>query len=63
MVLSYQLKTIQNLTVGYPEIGDVILFDGTYYELDNVRQSQLIGGSPEIYNKETDSFEDAKKSN
>lgn len=53
-------EAIQNLTVGYPEIGDVILFDGAYYELDNVRQSQLIGGSPEIYNKETDSFEDAR---
>lgn len=51
---------IQNSQFGYPEIGDVILFDGSYYEIDNVRQSQLIGGSPEIYNKETNTFEDAR---
>jgi len=53
-------EAIQNLTVGYPEIGDVILFDGTYYEIDNVRESQLIGGSPEIYDKQTNSFNDAR---
>ena len=53
-------EAIQNLTVGYPEIGDVILFDGVYYELDNVRQSALIGGQPQIYNKETDTFEDTR---
>ena len=51
---------IQNSEFGYPEIGDVILFDGSYYEIDNVRTSQLIGGSPEIYNKETGEFEDAR---
>lgn len=53
-------EAIQNLTVGYPEIGDVILFDGTYFEIDNVRESKLVGGSPEIYNKEDDSFDDAR---
>ena len=51
---------IQNEQFGYPEIGDVILFDGAYYEIDNVRQSQLIGGSPEIYDKESGEFEDAR---
>jgi hypothetical protein len=51
---------IQNEEYGYPEIGDVILFDGAYYEIDNVRQSQLIGGSPEIYDQESGSFEDAR---
>lgn len=51
---------IQNEQFGYPEIGDVLLFDGAYYEIDNVRQSQLIGGSPQIYNKETEEFEDAR---
>jgi len=51
---------IQNSQYGYPEIGDVILFDGSYYEIDNVRTSQLIGGSTEIYNKETNTFEDAR---
>ncbi len=53
-------EAIQNLTVGYPEIGDVVLFDGIYYELDNVRQSALIGGQPQIYNKETNTFEDSR---
>lgn len=53
-------EAIQNLTVGYPEIGDVILFDGIYYELDNVRENALIGGQPQIYDKETNAFEDAK---
>ena len=51
---------IQNEDYGYPEIGDVILFDGSYYEIDNVRQSQLIGGSPEIYDQESGSFDDAR---
>ena len=51
---------IQNEQFGYPEIGDVILFDGAYYEIDNVRQSQLIGGSPEIYDKESGEFEDTR---
>ena len=41
-------EAIQNVEVGYPEIGDVILYDGIYYELDNVREPQWIGGSPEI---------------
>jgi hypothetical protein len=53
-------EAIQNLSVGYPEIGDVILFDGIYYELDNVRESALIGGQPQIYDKETNTFADSK---
>tara|TARA_B100000902_G_C27269299_1_gene895410 strand:+ start:95 stop:658 length:564 start_codon:yes stop_codon:yes gene_type:complete len=53
-------EAVQNLTAGYPEIGDVILFDGAYYEIDNVRESKLIGGSPEIYDQENDTFEDAR---
>jgi len=52
-------EAIQNVEVGYPEIGDVILFDGIYYELDNVREPQWIGGQPEIYDKETNTFADA----
>ena len=52
-------EAIQNVEVGYPEIGDVVLYDGIYYELDNVREPQWIGGSPEIYDKETNKFEDA----
>jgi hypothetical protein len=30
----------------YPEIGDVIYFDNSYYEIDNVNESQFIGGNP-----------------
>ena len=52
-------EAIQNLTVGYPEIGDVILYDSIYYEIDNVREPQWIGGSPEIYDQENSTFEDA----
>ena len=54
-------EAIQNLTAGYPEIGDVILFDGAYYEIDNVRESRLIGGSPEVYDQESGSFDDARQ--
>ena len=53
-------EAIQNTTVGYPEIGDVILFDGAYYEIDNIRESKLVGGSPEIYDKEGSTFDDAR---
>jgi hypothetical protein len=51
---------IQNTTYGYPEIGDILLFDGSYYEIDNVRQSALVGGQPEIYDQENSTFEDAR---
>lgn len=51
---------IQNTQYGYPEIGDVILFDESYYEIDNIRRTNLIGGSPKIYNKTTNEFEDAR---
>lgn len=30
----------------YPEVGDVIYFDNSYYEIDNVNESQFIGGNP-----------------
>jgi hypothetical protein len=30
----------------YPEIGDVILFDQSYYEIDNTNEVQFIGGQP-----------------
>jgi len=52
-------EAIQNLTVGYPEVGDVILYDEIYYEIDNVREPQWIGGSPEIYDQESGEFADA----
>ncbi len=31
----------------YPEIGDVIYFNGSYYEIDNTSEVQFSGGLPE----------------
>jgi hypothetical protein len=31
----------------YPEIGDVIFFDGSYYEIDNTSEVQFVGGQPD----------------
>ena len=31
----------------YPEIGDVIYFDSSYYEIDNTNEIQFIGGQPD----------------
>jgi hypothetical protein len=31
----------------YPEIGDVIFFDNSYYEIDNTSEVQYVGGFPE----------------
>jgi hypothetical protein len=30
----------------YPEIGDVIFFNTSYYEIDNTTEVQLVGGQP-----------------
>jgi hypothetical protein len=30
----------------YPEIGDIILFDQSYYEIDNTSEVQFVGGLP-----------------
>ena len=35
-----------NEKYAYPEIGDVIYFDNSYYEIDNINESQFIGGNP-----------------
>lgn len=51
---------IQNTQYGYPEIGDIIYFDESYYEVDNVQWTRLIGGQPTIYNQTTGEFEDAR---
>lgn len=53
-------EAIQNIQVGYPEIGDVILFDGAYYEVGHITSNSLVGGSPEIYDQESGQFEDAR---
>lgn len=31
----------------YPEIGDVIYFDNSYYEIDNTNEIQFAGGQPD----------------
>jgi hypothetical protein len=31
----------------YPEVGDVIFFDTSYYEIDNTNEIQMIGGNPD----------------
>jgi len=30
----------------YPEIGDMVYFDNSYYEIDNTNEVQFIGGQP-----------------
>ena len=50
---------LQNTLTGYPEVGDIILFDDSYYEINNVMHTRLVGGSPKIYDPETNTFEDA----
>lgn len=30
----------------YPEIGDIIFFDDSYYEIDNTNEIQFVGGLP-----------------
>ena len=33
--------------LSYPEIGDVIYFDNSYYEIDNITEVQFVGGLSE----------------
>jgi hypothetical protein len=42
-------KILQDVNV-YPEIGDIISYNGNYYEIDNTNEAQLIAGRPE-YNQ------------
>ena len=30
----------------YPEVGDILLFNGSYYEIDNTTEVQFAGGQP-----------------
>ena len=52
--------SVQNTAHGYPEIGDIISFDNTYFEIDHIKETQLVGGSPQLYNTGSTSFEDAR---
>ena len=37
---------IQNTDYGYPEIGDIINWNGGYFEIDNTTEIQYAGGQP-----------------
>jgi hypothetical protein len=52
-------EALQNTLTGWPEVGDIILFDDFFYEINNVMHTMLVGGSPKIYDPETNTFEDA----
>lgn len=45
-VFKMREKMLQQLSF-YPEIGDIVLFNDRYYEIDNVVQEQLLGGQPD----------------
>lgn len=51
---------IQNTLYGYPEIGDVIRFDNSYFEIDNVEETRLETGSPTIYDQKNNQFKDTR---
>lgn len=51
---------IQNTLYGYPEAGDIISFDNQYYEINHIREHKLVGGSPKIYDRLTNTFLDAR---
>lgn len=52
---------IQNTTYGYPQTGDIIAFDGNYYEINHIRENnKLVGGSPKIYDTINNQFDDAR---
>ncbi len=52
--------SIQNLKYGYPEIGDIVFYDGQYYEIANVRENRLIGGMTTMYDKYNTESEDTR---
>lgn len=52
--------SIQNTTHGYPEIGDIIVFDNTYYEIDHIKETDLVGGSPQLWDSGSAAWEDAR---
>ena len=41
---SVPADAIQNAKFGYPQEGDVIIYDNSYYEIGQVREEQLLGG-------------------
>jgi len=59
-VIIKDADSIQNSAYGYPEIGDILFFDGTYYEINNIEETKLVGGSPTIYNSGSAQMDDAR---
>jgi hypothetical protein len=51
---------IQNTTYGYPEIGDIISYDSSYYEIDFIKETQLVGGAPQLWDSGSAAWEDAR---
>jgi hypothetical protein len=42
-------KLLQDVNV-YPEVGDIIKYNESYYEIDNINETQLIAARPEYNN-------------
>jgi len=40
---------IQNSQHGYPEIGDIIIFDNSYYEISQTKEDKLLGGAQRMF--------------
>jgi hypothetical protein len=40
-------KLLRDVDV-YPEVGDIVGFDGNFYEINNITETQLIAGRPEF---------------
>ena len=47
-VFSFLRETCQEKNI-YPEVGDIIEYDGTYWEINNAAENQLVGDQP-FYN-------------
>ena len=42
-------KLLQDVNV-YPEVGDIIKYNESYYEIDNINETQLVAARPEYNN-------------
>ena len=46
--ISFKLDKYKCEEIGiYPERGDIVLFDNSYYEIDNTNEVQFVGGLPD----------------
>lgn len=54
------VDAIQNAQYGYPEIGDILEFDGSYYEIGQTNEEKLIGGSPRNFASGSTESEDPR---